>query len=311
MNCSTNIFRVCCSFLLLTSVLFSACKRTRKGDPVPSLQLIKPTDSPASMIQKELDALTNFATSTSFVMEDICGAKVDTIQKSPKIKVVLTFNSNVECVSDGNKIRRSGKVTLERNSSVKWTSKNGQIDFSFNNFTIYKSCDTCGTKVLLVKVNGNQRRINVTGGDNEKMIDGDSIQHKLTAENLSYKFADSSERLQNIAQKITFRKVGSNNKVFINGDTVYKGIANVGIWGKIWNNKEFYVVYRKAKEYNSCSGRGKVVAGEVFYQKGNIQETEIFGVDALGISVNNCDAIGFLLRTRTAEGNLTEQIYTY
>jgi hypothetical protein len=70
-------------------------------------------------------------------------------------------------------------------------------------------------------------------------------------------------------------------------------------------------VYRKGKEYNSCAGTGKIIAGEVFYQKGNIQETEFSGVDAMGISVNNCEAIGYMLSTKNADDTMLEKIFLY
>jgi hypothetical protein len=171
-------------------------------------------------------------------------------------------------------------------------------------------------------INGVQSKTNLSGGTEDQLKDGDSTISETIARNLLYSYPDSTERLTNLKQRTVTIKSGTELITSIAGTDIitsgpFIGTTGVSLWGKIWNGKDFYVQYRAPKVYKTCSGSGKIVCADIFYNyKGAYTKNDVYGVDkSTGVPYNTCGCLTtgyYLLSTvTTPSDSITKTLYPY
>ena len=291
-----NTLKFAFSALLVAGLAFTSCKK----DKAPT----SPTeaDESTTFVQHSADVNTsNNAADMSFddaenalapsslggakmtsLYPNICGASVDTTQITTLKKVVITY-TGTSC--DGLK-NRSGSITVQLTSGLKWKDVNAVLTITYNNFKV--------TTIATGKshtLNGVHTLKNTSGGLVAHIGNSPNpsiIVRQIRATNMTLTFDDGTVRNWSAARKRTWTGTGGfPTSLSISGDTVLAGVSNTEVWGTNRAGNAFTTVMNTPLTVNSTCGWFSPVSGMKKHTVNSRVSTITFGTDASGNVVSS------------------------
>ncbi len=236
----------------------------------------------------------------------ICNAIVDTSQITSLKKIVITY-TGTSC--DGLR-DRSGSITIQLTTGVKWKDVGSVITITYTNFKVITLSN--GKSNTL---NGVHTITNVTGGIVAHIgitPNPSTIIRKIRANNMSVTFDDGTVRNWSAARKRTWTgSAGIASGLTIEGDTTLSGVPNTEVWGTNRAGNPFTTVMTVPLVVNSTCGWFNPTSGKKTHTFNNRVSTITFGTDASGNVVTTGCPNHYIINWTSLSGVAKSYIGTY
>jgi hypothetical protein len=225
------------------------------------------------------NSLMNGRVASGAAAGDVCGASVDTTQRSQGI-LTLTFDGTSNC----NGHIRTGKLKLTLQgytSGKRWSDVGAVMSTEFTNYNVKRVSDNKS-----LTYNGVVNVTNVSGGNIVKLVLGmqPNVIHKVDGTNLSVKFDDGKISNFNLSRQYTHTYSNSIYEIKGEGTGTQNGISNIENWGTTREGDGFTSQVVEPVIWNStCSGhkpaKGKL---DIQVESKDFGLMTTLGVDASG-----------------------------
>ncbi|MBL0308722.1 MAG: hypothetical protein IPP77_03280 [Bacteroidetes bacterium] len=238
-------------------------------------------------------------------MIGICGADIDTSQKSAGI-VVINYNGTV-CP---NGIKRTGSITLTVQgyaNGSRWKDQGTVLEVLFDSVNVSK---LNGKSVTL---NGTHFLTNETGGRPGKVMSGlepGPVAIRHTANNFSLTLPNGAQRTWSVNRLRTYTFANGIKTITLSSDHTEGGVVNADSWGTNRNGVSFINSITTPLVSNNNCGWLKPVQGEVNHNVGTKNVNVVFGVDNNGNPISSGCAYGFKI-TYTKNGIVKTRVVSY
>ncbi len=216
------------------------------------------------------------------IQTNVCGASVDTTQKSQGI-LTVTYDGTTVC--DGRKKAGTVKITLvDFVNGKRWVDAGAVLQLDYTNFKVTRTSDNKS-----ITFNGTNTITNVNGGNLVTLYLAwqTSLIRKVEGANLTAKFDDNTQATFNLSRKYTFTFSGNVLLCSGEGEGTSNGISSLENWGTTRDGDSFTSQVVNPVKWNSNCGWPKPLEGKLDIKVAakDFDLITTFGVDASGNAV--------------------------
>lgn len=227
------------------------------------------------------------------------GCAISDIDSNTYHKYIITYN---DTTCDG-KFLWNGTITVSL-SNGKWSDKDAIISVVFENFK-EKNLIKGWTTVL----NGEKVIRNISGGVSDNLSTGDSVIREVEGKSLSLKYEEDDTYFRWDERRLKIIKNSGGTLEFIyQGNSLKSASSDIVAWGTKRNGTNFHTFIETPMIERKCGARYRMIGGvKVVHTDSKVTRIK-YGVDKIGVSVNDCSAYGYALSWKNTGGKFEDII---
>jgi len=202
----------------------------------------------------------------------ICDATVSFDATAPTYKLTITYNG-MNCAMNRT---RTGTVVVSWAAGTRWRDTGAVVTVSIQNLKITRVKD--GKSVTL---NGTHTYTNVSGGGVAELLNGATITHTISSDDMSITFDNGAKRTWHVARQRKYVLVGQGVTITTTGTHTDGSVTGISEWGtNRWGNSFETQITDGLVIDENCQWR--LTKGAVKVIRPEVTTTITFGLNADG-----------------------------